>query len=394
MRANSQREARYYLGLARKHAEHCLTRDQDNQYAKLIKAQLLFVEERFEQAYEVFSELFEQNPLLYESLTRINTRLGREEKNLSIYDQAQAKFELQLADPGLSIDEWSRALQHVMRCLVEKEDFETAQKKLEDEIGLLDDVEYAELKRVFIQKMLAAVYLDWIRSLEPKSDSTMNVSSGEMDAFLPQQLEMLKKAYGYDPGNADVLRGLTRIALSDQPLAEEARAFYDPRKHRDAPASVLNELGSDALSKSQYEDAIRYFELARKKAPNNSMILNNLAYVYLVCGNRNPERALKLVDEAIRFLPNNETALKVRSNFFDTRGTALMQLNRMDEAVAAFEIALQDRPNNRKILESLVRCYQGNSLSPEVYLERLRRLDAAEAAKQNGDQSSNRPSGN
>ena len=55
-----------------------------------------------------------------------------------------------------------------------------------------------------------------------------------------------------------------------------------------------------------------------------------------------------------------------------------MQLNRMTEAAAAFEIAVRDRPNDRKILEALVKCYQGNNLSPAVYLERLEALDKAE----------------
>ena len=95
----------------------------------------------------------------------------------------------------------------------------------------------------------------------------------------------------------------------------------------------------------------------------------------MVCENKNPERALKLVDEAIRLVGNKPESKVARSNFYDTKGTALLQMNRMTEAAAAFEIAIQDRPNNRKILESLVKCYEGNNLSPGIYLERLKRLD-------------------
>ena len=80
-------------------------------------------------------------------------------------------------------------------------------------------------------------------------------------------------------------------------------------------------------------------------------------------------------------MPKTELNKKERSHFYDTRGAALMQLNRMTQAAASFEIALQERPNDRKILESLVKCYQGNNLSPEVYLARLRRLDEQEALK-------------
>ena len=169
---------------------------------------------------------------------------------------------------------------------------------------------------------------------------------------------------------------LTRFVTGqDAKLAEAAREVYDPTRDPNAPASVLNALGSNALASNEYDEAIRYYELARKKAPNNAAILNNLAFAYLECDTPNPERALKLVDEAIRSLQGNPGAKTARSNFYDTRGTALMQMNRMTEAAAAFEIAIQDRPNNRRILESLVKCYEGNNLSPGIYLERLRKLD-------------------
>ena len=241
-----------------------------------------------------------------------------------------------------------------------------------------DEQEESERKArtVFVSQLLTEVYLEQMRNIE-RDESNPNQVAAE-------ELELLKKAFRYNPNNANVLRGISRVALSeDSELATRAKAIYDPedpRNHQNAPAMVFNELGSDALSKSNYGDSLKYFEKARRKAPNDPMILNNLAYTYLVCDDPNPERALKLIDEAIRFLPDDPKIRKnVRSNFYDTRGTALMQLNRLIEATAAFEIAIQDRPDNRKILESLVECYRANDLSPAVYLNRLKALDEQEA---------------
>ena len=126
-------------------------------------------------------------------------------------------------------------------------------------------------------------------------------------------------------------------------------------------------------------------------------MLNNLAYSYLVCENRNPERALLLVDQALRILPENaegrETYL---SHFLDTRGLALMQLNRMEEAAANFEVALKYRPNNKSILENLIKCYEGRLESQaETYRRKLAEVIASESGQDDsGTGSTNAASGN
>ena len=373
LRAESQTNANRNRRMALRHAEHCLTRggaDDVVADAKLIKAQLLSLNGRYDAAYEIFEELFEKKPMFYEAMIGINKRLKKEGRNQNVLDQAYNRFRAQLADEKLESEPWLRAWTHSVKCLLESNDFVRAEDLLTSEIQQLNQSQAGAAKRVVIEQLLSSVYLKWSFFVRRQSDKAAD------------QLELLNKAYVYNSTNAEVLRYLARFAIGeDEQLAAKARQIYDPRAHVDAPAMVLNELGADALAKTEYEAAIRYFELARKKSPKNSRVLNNLAWTYLVCESRNPERALKLIDEGLRFLPKTETARTMWSHFYDTRGTALMQLNRMTEAVASFEIALQDRPNDRKILESLVKCYQGNNLSPDSYLARLQMLDEQDALK-------------
>jgi tetratricopeptide (TPR) repeat protein len=111
------------------------------------------------------------------------------------------------------------------------------------------------------------------------------------------------------------------------------------------------------------------------KIPKDADLLNNLAFAYLTSDAQNAERALFLVDEALQLLPpvleNNDPL----SHFHHTRGTALLALDRITEAAASFELALQYRPDNPGILESLVKCYTGRDEKQAAAYQK--QLDAA-----------------
>ena len=149
---------------------------------------------------------------------------------------------------------------------------------------------------------------------------------------------------------------------------------------------VLSELGHQALRKQDHENAITYFERARKKNPRNPQVLNNLAFAYLKAENRNPEQALLLVDQAITFLATaanyRDNRQAIVSSFFDTRGVALMQLGRMEEAAAAFEVAFRNRPKSKEIIKNLIITYTGkNERQAEAYRRRLEKLEREELSE-------------
>ena len=182
----------------------------------------------------------------------------------------------------------------------------------------------------------------------------------------------------YDNQSVETLRWLTFLSTgSNAKISEKARKIYDGRNDPNAPGVVSTELGAYSLQIKDFENAIKYFEDARTKSPRDPRVLNNLAYAYLKAENRNPERALLLIDQALTFLPANAQKL-VLSHFHHTRGEALLQLNRLVDAAASFEAALQERPDNEEILESLMKIYEGrDERQVEVYRRRLVKVRAA-----------------
>jgi tetratricopeptide (TPR) repeat protein len=201
---------------------------------------------------------------------------------------------------------------------------------------------------------------------------TLGLSQTDIDAN-NERLGFLSRAMKYNANNSDAKMQLTRVAgNSNAELTKKALEIYDPAKDVDPPANVLNEIGSQALESGDYAKALIYFDLANKKSPNNPEILNNLAYIYIVGDRSNPQLALSLVDQAIQRITNSAQKEKYLTYFYDTRAQALIKMERWTDAAADLETALNSRPKNQKILQSLIECYQQAGLDASPYKERLR----------------------
>ena len=380
----SAAEARLMRRKALRHADHCLVRESDNLNAKLIKAQLLKANSRWLEALMMYEELFEVDPRFFVDLIELNEKLDQKDQNPIVLDRAQVRLQELVKQTKDGYDEkWPRHWVNLLSCLAQKRDFATAEELLlkeEETQRMLAEKEStpeAASRHVFIKQLLVRNYTEWASSIE-----------GADIAQQRQQLELIKKGMGYGLNDPKALQMVARLTAADSEIAAEAKAIYDPEKQDDAPPAVLNEMGGQALSSGRYNEAIRYFELARRKRPRDAIVLNNLAYAYLVCENKNPDRALNLVNQAIRVLgelPASDQRDDMESSFHDTRGNALMQMNRLDEAAAAFELAMQHRPEEKKILESLIKCYEGrDDRQAEVYRRRLAALNENNSAPEDG----------
>ena len=371
VRTSSRAEALQNLNLALAHVDLCLRRDKSNVTAMKIKARLLYAQKRFNDAYIVFQELFENDPTYFQALVEINGKLGTEERNAEVITSAIDSFDDYLLNNDKLTDaDRVRVFQELTKCYLAREDYEKIQNRLLEEINSQSGPK-DHGKRVWAEHLLASVYVSWLKKYPRVPENYRD------------RLGLLKKAYVYNPKNPRILRELVGMgAIEDKGIAAEAREIYDPTQHTDAPALVLNELGAQALARSEFDKALRYFELARKKTPRTPEILNNLSYTYLVGDTPNPKRALKLIDEALRYLPNTSANQQYRTHFHDTRGKALLQLERVSEAVAEFEFALRARPNNVEILKSLIMCYNENDMDASPY---ERKLSAVLQAQQDGE---------
>jgi tetratricopeptide (TPR) repeat protein len=373
-RVKTKSELQNNVNKALAHANQCLKRDQNNLPAKQMKARLLYSINKLSDAYNLFFELFSDNPRFYKPLVEINNRLNRSEDNQDVLNQAIIRLDLMLKDKSLEERQRAMLWDDLSNCFREKKDFETIKDRLEIELQRSAQSPETSMRRIWIERLLSQVYLSWIGH-----ESDIGIENN-----LERRLEMLKRAYQYNPTSEIVLREFVRLGNDEnEAIANQARAVYSAERDFDAPSLVLNELGAQLLRRSQYEQAIEKFKDAQKKSPRNPEILNNLAYAYLVSRNPQPARSLKLIDEATRYLPNTDLGREYQTHFRDTRARALMQLGKFPEAIHEFELALKDRPDAITILESLVQCYKSASMlkESEIYARRIEEVKAAAASE-------------
>lgn len=349
------------LQLAAAHADQCLKVELDNLRAKQIKATLLLAQQKnLPSAYELYLELFEKDPLNYKALLRVNNLLGRTERNEVVLEKAIDRLNKEIALGGMDIGKELQYWAELISCYIEKKELATAEQKLLDEIEKRGAAGDSDI--VWAERMLSSVMIA----------RTLGLSQTEVEAN-NERLGLLSRAMKYNANNSDAKMQLTRVAgNANAELAKKALEIYDPANDVDPPANVLNEIGSQALGNGDYAKALTYFDLANKKAPNNPEILNNLAYIYIVGDRPNPQLALSLVDRAIQRISNTSQKEKYISYFFDTRAQALIKMKRWTDAAADLETALNSRPKNQKILQSLIECYQQAGLDASPYEERLR----------------------
>jgi len=348
------------VNLALAHTDLCLKRDKTNSVAVEMKAKILYLLRKYPEAYEEFLKLFRTNPSYFRTLVDINGKVERPDRNVEVLRKAIEEFDGKLEE-DLSDGDRIRVFQDLTQCYLIKKDFKTIQDRLLKEIEIQSADPKNSGKRVWAEHLLSNVYRNWLQLFPSTNPQNMG-----------NRLTLLKKAHFYHAQNEMVLRELTRLGgHENEQVAAAARSIYNASEIKDAPAVVMNELGVQALSRKEHDKALRYFELARKKTPRAPEILNNLSYTYLIGETPNPKRALKLVDEALKILPNTPANQGYRTHFHDTRGNALMMMGKVSEAVAEFEFALIARPNSVEILESLIKCYKANDMDAGPYERHL-----------------------
>ena len=120
---------------------------------------------------------------------------------------------------------------------------------------------------------------------------------------------------------------------------------------------ILTELGRAYQQAGDPEQALRTWKQADTLHPNDSSIMNNLAWIYATstaAEHRNPALALELASKAVTARPNN-------TGYLNTLACALEANGRIDEAIKIVqdiltrlpENDLDERPDNTELLERL-----------------------------------------
>ena len=345
--ANSQADNRRNKLRALGHSDHCLILDKSRRDAKVIKGQALVALDRLPEAILVFKDLFDTDPEFFEAIVAINKLMQKDSDNLGVYELAAQRLEGRIrSSREVDANKWSVAVRQFMVCMYGKESFERAEETIKTE-ERLNEKDAVRLE--FLKERHAENYSMWSQSLDRIQPKT--------DAIISEMLSKLEKSIGLRPRYEQALQQIARISVDHPLFSEQALKLYDPLKDKDAPSTVLQVLGNSEMLRRNYSRAVSLYEEARRKSPKDPHILNNLAYSYLMSNSGNADRSLFLVDEALAMLPRITESIATRSAFLHTRGSALLQLNRLEEAAGSFEMALQTRPDDVGILESLVKCY-------------------------------------
>ncbi|GIW99424.1 MAG: hypothetical protein KatS3mg111_2757 [Pirellulaceae bacterium] len=209
--------------------------------------------------------------------------------------------------------------------------------------------------------------------------TTADTSGGTLRVHL----ELLDAALKADPENASVTEELARIVAMGAQLPP-AMVEELERRLTDGKATAVTHLilASKALRDGDLDQARPHLELALSQAPNNPVVLNNLA----ICVARSPDadldRAVELIDRAVAILPNSA---EVR----DTRGEILMRRGELAEAIKEFERAIQIDPNRVITRRKLADAYDQFGLG---HLARLQRQKADQLeAEQSQPQEQSQP---
>jgi tetratricopeptide (TPR) repeat protein len=176
-----------------------------------------------------------------------------------------------------------------------------------------------------------------------------------LPAERPQQLiELLRMAGTIAPIRLDAADRLARIALLDHPVSQIAeQLILQFRARENQSAEILNQLGAHAILHERYEKARDWLEQGSLiAAGSNPAILNNLAIAILRGKLDNPQRALLLVNQALKLLPDNPELLS-------TRGEIHVELKLWQNARQDLELSLAARGGRPRVHRLLEKTFRG-----------------------------------
>ena len=152
---------------------------------------------------------------------------------------------------------------------------------------------------------------------------------------------------------------------------DRAAALYITLSAEAPSLSVWSNLGLVHLLRRDAPKAIAAFEKARERAPNNPLILLNLADGYSLAGDESAATAL--YGQVLEFLGDEEQAT---AQLLTTRAQARAHLGRKTEAVADVETAIRQEPDNPSVRfeVALVYALVGDQTSAERNRQRALEL--------------------
>ncbi|MFO0953610.1 MAG: tetratricopeptide repeat protein [Isosphaeraceae bacterium] len=113
-----------------------------------------------------------------------------------------------------------------------------------------------------------------------------------------------------------------------------------------AGAAALMVLGNDALVRNDHKEALRQFAAGYSLSPDLPILANNYAWSLANLGTPDPQRALKVIDEALKTHGNDP-------RLHGTRGGILAKLGRDKDAESELSAAVAAGYKHPEVLSTL-----------------------------------------
>jgi Tfp pilus assembly protein PilF len=150
---------------------------------------------------------------------------------------------------------------------------------------------------------------------------------------------LFRSAMSESPGTMTLL-WLSGAVAAQGREGEAIKLLTDWLAHNPGDLLVRNQLASSYLQSGQERDAQEQYQLMLDKAPDNVLVLNNLAWLMR---SHDSQQALGYIEKAHRLVPENPLIM-------DTYAMVQLENRRIPEALVLNQQALDLMPGNSQIL--------------------------------------------
>jgi len=166
------------------------------------------------------------------------------------------------------------------------------------------------------------------------------VNAAVLEAKKQPEKALIFYAKGYDVQPSARLAGVLSQRYSSQGQPTKATAILqDWLKNHPEDAAIHSMLGMQLQFQKRNTEAITSYESALAVAPDNLLVLNNLAWIYQEKGDK---RALELAEKAYNMAPD-------KPEIADTYGWVLVSFDRVEKALPILQQAMMMAPENPEI---------------------------------------------
>jgi len=313
---------------AEKHLLRAIQADEKNSQARALLGQLYLATNRPREALEH----------LPKALDRPEARMPCLQMYLRMGKQAEAKriAEIMLGDARFfaknNLDNHqARFIWADLAILLEQ--YDEALAILRDGLAIQDRPEY--------RRLLATLFLNQSEGLAKQPGNTS-----------AKRIELLQKALEQDPSNPVLLNRLGELSKGKGAEAEKTREMLlQLASSNKASATVHFLLGTDAFERGKPTEAKFHWDRALEMSPQMVLAMNNLAWLLSTEKPPQMDRALALIDSALKLDPKNPRLL-------GTRGNIYRKMGKYKEALNDLQASLQVYDNSPDQHEALADVYQ------------------------------------